>query len=57
MRKSEIQRSIDNEDRIKLYGNKKEAYRAFRDILQHEIFDKKNYDISIVELSRQLGLH
>ena len=56
MAKSDVQRGIEKEDRMKLYGDKKEAYRAFRDILQHEIFDKKNYDVSIVELSKAVGL-
>lgn len=56
MGKSAVQIGIEEEERMPKDKNKKAAYRAFRNELQHEIFDKKNYDVSIKELSRKYGL-
>ena len=36
--------------------SKGQRYRAFRNELQREIFDNKNYDVSIKELSKKYGL-
>jgi hypothetical protein len=56
MGKSAVQVGMEAEERLPKNPDKKARYRAFRDELQREIFDNKNYDVSIVELSKRYGL-